>query len=84
MIDLDQCRAVFGQMLRNAQALEAILRAEGLTLPDSDTTLYAQTLQTISASTIQQTATLQEMQLALGLDRRQAERRSGQDRRGRP
>lgn len=83
-VTIDAVRNIFGGMLRNAQALEAIMRQLDLTLPDSDTAVYAASLQQIGALTIQHAAQIQEMRLALGIDRRQLERRSGTDRRGRP
>ena len=79
-----QIQALFGAMLRNAQALERLVIQSQVGLNETDVELWTNTLQHLAALTSAQTNRLALMQEYTDTNRRMGERRTGSDRRWGP
>jgi len=79
-----QLQAIFGAMLRNAQALERLVVQADVPLDPIEVDLWTNTLQHLAALTTAQTARLGMMQEQSEANRRVGERRTGPDRRWGP
>jgi hypothetical protein len=76
-------RELFGQMVRNAQTLDRLVRHAAIHVDEGEVIGFAETLSHLSAVTAQQTAKLHVLAVEHGFDRRLGERRAGIERRSR-